>query len=443
MKPSLARRAVLGLGVVVLVALALGIGYVAPGQPTVALLVAGAVLVLGVTAAEPAAIALIAFPLLIVVHRVGAGGFDLTVSDAVLFVATLAALVFAPRPFHPTLRSLLWLNAVYQFATLFTVLVNPFSANVVEWFHAWMLVSGALLVGWTVGRQGFARLAVTLFLLACLLLAAVTIGQGTLQWARGDLGPVFVSWPYGMHKNFVGPAMGFAAVAAYARPGWMGWSRRWAWAAFMVFSVALLFTQSRQAIVGLGVALVVVAFRDHRARHRWSLTLLGVVPALLLVATMVRDQVESGNRFNGVLQRVTWFSDTLGVWAQSPWVGQGLRFWTTGRTAVGFQPPNAELEVLASAGIVGLVAFVLLMVGVLRRLWALAPAYGTFAVALVLSRLVQGQLDLFWISIQVSVPFALAGVAIGALARAEEIESPWHDRALAPSNIAGVVKPAA
>jgi len=162
------------------------------------------------------------------------------------------------------------------------------------------------------------------------------------------------------------------------------------------------------------------------------------VPALVLVATLVRDQVQSGNQFNSVFQRLTWFTDTLEVWAQSPWVGQGLRFWTTGRTSVAFQPPNAELEVLASAGLIGLAAFLLLMIGTLRQLWRLAPAYGTVAFALVLSRLVQSQLDLFWISVQVSVPFALAGAAIGALARSEAETAPWRLAAPPPAVVEAV-----
>ena len=39
--------------------------------------------------------------------------------------------------------------------------------------------------------------------------------------------------------------------------------------------------------------------------------------------------------------------------------------------------------------------------------------------AVVLSRFVQGQFDLFWVSVQVSLPFVIAGICLGALARAE------------------------
>ncbi len=51
--------------------------------------------------------------------------------------------------------------------TLFTVIANPYRANVVEWVHAGLLTVGALVVGWSIGREGHARLALTLILVAC------------------------------------------------------------------------------------------------------------------------------------------------------------------------------------------------------------------------------------------------------------------------------------
>jgi len=297
-------------------------------------------------------------------------------------------------------------------------------------------VSGALLVGWSVARRGYARQGLTLLLVASLGLALVTIAQGAWQWAHGDFSAVYVSWPFGMHKNFVGTVLGFAAICAYARPVWLGWKRETATAVFALCSLGLLFIQSRQAIVGLGVALLFVAFRSGLQRRRWTITLLAVVPALALVATLVRDQIESGNQFNSVFQRATWFGDTIAVWLDSPWVGQGLRFWYTGRTAVFFQPPNAELEVLASAGLVGLAAFLVMMLGSLKVLWSLPARYGTVAFAVVLSRLVQSQFDLFWVAGQVSIPFVVAGLAVGAASHDRSEAEPWSDVGVAPSRVA-------
>ncbi len=402
---------------VVIVGVALAVGRYVPTQPTVALGVSVAVLALGLTVVDPAVIPLLAMPLVLVVHRIGAGGLQLSVSDAALFAATMAALVFTPRPFSPALRNLLWLSAAYQFATLFTVIVNPYLANTVEWFHAWMLVSGALIVGWTIGRSGFAKLGMSLLLVTALVLALVTLGHAALQYARGDFSAVYLSWPYPMHKNFVGTVLGFAAAIAYVRPTWMGWGRVLAGATFWIASAGVIVTQSRQAIIGLGVAVFVVALRRDNVK-RSTLAVVAVVPAMIFVATLVRDQLASGDRFNSIFQRVKWIEETLSAWAGSPWVGHGLRYWyQPGELA--FQPPNAELEVLASAGIVGLVFFLVLLVGALVVLWRVDPAYGTLAVAMILSRLAQSQFDLYWAAVQGSLPWLVAGICLGALARAE------------------------
>jgi hypothetical protein len=405
------------------VLLALGVGYVVPDRPMIALVAGAAVLVLGLSVGQPAVVPLLAMPAMVIVERVAFGGIDLTVSDLVLALAFWPALLLSPRPFSKELRGLLWLNAIYQVLTLFTVVVNPYLANAVEWVHAWLLVSGALVVGWAVGRAGYARAGLTLFLLACSGLAVGTVGQGLLQWASGDFTAVYPQWPWGMHKNFIGTLLGFSAVVAYARPAWMGWTRGWAMAAFWLSVAGIAFAQSRQAAVALGLVLVVISLRNHPGRRRSWVVLLAVIPAMFAVATFVRDDLESGNVHNSVFQRLTWFTDSLSVWQESPMVGAGLRFWTAGRSEFAFQPPNAILEVLASAGLVGLMGFIGLIVGSLLVLWRVDPRYGTLAFAVLLSRTIQGQLDLFWVSISVSVPFVIAGLCLGALA-GEDSRSP-------------------
>ncbi|MEO7235893.1 MAG: O-antigen ligase domain-containing protein, partial [Lapillicoccus sp.] len=100
-----------------------------------------------------------------------------------------------------------------------------------------------------------------------------------------------------------------------------------------------------------------------------------------------------------------------------PWFGVGLRWWYTDRFSSRFQPPNAEVEVLTTAGLLGLAAFVVLIVGSLVVLWRLPPVYGTLALGVVLSRFVQAQFDLFWVAAQVSVPFLIAGVCLGEATR--------------------------
>ncbi|WP_300079822.1 O-antigen ligase family protein, partial [Propioniciclava sp.] len=218
--------------------------------------------------------------------------------------------------------------------------------------------------------------------------------------------------------------LGFGAALVYARPDWVRWKPALATAVFWLFAVALLTTQSRQAIVGLGVAILFIAWRVRTFDHKRSvLVAIATLPALAFVVTLVRDQVEDDNRFNSVFQRIAWYEEAWAYWQESLWTGHGLRFWYQGGP-IGYQPPNAIIEVGTSAGVVGVVGFLAMLGGVLLVLWRMDARFGTVALAILLSRLVQSQLDLFWVAVQTSVPFLVAGIAVGALAH-ERAANPW------------------
>lgn len=411
-------RIVLLLGGVVLVAV---VGRLAVTTPQAAVIIAVAVLATGLTAVQPGLIPLAVLPFLLVVLRVGGGGVDLSLSDFALAAAALPALLLAKRPFSPGLRATLWASAIYQFATLVTVVNNPYAANAVEWAHAWMMVSGSLVVGWAIGANGHGRTGVRLLLVTMSLLAIITVVEGLVHYSRGDFSPVYPSFPYPMHKNFAGTVCGLGVAMVYARPVWVGINRRWSVVLIVLMFAAVLFTQSRQALLGLAAAVFVLVLRSDAERRRSKLVLLLVAPVVLFVTNLVQDQIQSDNRFNSVFQRLTWFQDSMTVWSSDPWFGVGLRWWYTDRFPFQFQPPNAEIEVLTSAGVVGLTAFVLLMVVALRVAWRMDRAYGSIAVAVLVSRLVQGQFDLFWAAVLGSVPFVMLGLCLGAK---------WHaDRA--------------
>ena len=87
-------------------------------------------------------------------------------------------------------------------------------------------------------------------------------------------------------------------------------------------------TQSRQAIIGLVVAIIfVVLRRGVHGRSRCALLLL--IPAAWLITTTVIDQVQSQNQFNSLYQRLDWFKEVYAFWKQSPIFGHGLRYWYT------------------------------------------------------------------------------------------------------------------
>ncbi|GAA1059032.1 O-antigen ligase family protein [Agromyces bracchium] len=376
--------------------------------------IAIAALIVGVvvTTSKPLAIALMAMPALFVAQRAGFGGSDVSASDVALAAAFGTAVLLGHRPYSRELRAMLWFNLGYQFATLFTVIVNPFVQNTVEWFHAWLLISGALVVGWAIGRAGYARWAFTAMIAAGCVLAAGTIITGVLQYAGGNFGPVYPDIPWPMHKNFVGTALAFVALIAYVHPPWAGLSTRWTRPALWLLLIAIAMSQSRQAWIGLVVAAIVILVR----RGGQSRLLLALaVPAIWLTVSMVLEQVESQNQHNSTFQRLEWFREVYAYWKHAPIFGHGLRFWYVDPT-LPYQPPQAELEVAASAGLVGLAAFITMWIGFTVVLWRVDKAYGTLALAAVLSRIVQAQFDLFWAGVQTSVPFVIAGICLGAMA---------------------------
>lgn len=374
------------------------------------------VLVIGVvaTSSAPMAIPLIAMPALLVSERVGIGGGDLSVSDVALAAAFGTCVLLGQRPFSGALRGMLWANLVYQFATLFTVIVNPFPANTVEWFHAWLLVSGALVVGWSVARAGYARAALNLMLIAAMVIAAGTFLTALLQFAAGDFREVYPAYPFPMHKNFAGTVMAFVALVVFVNPDWASWSRTVRIWTFWPLLAGIVTTQSRQALIGLVAAIIFIVVR--RGVHgRARLALLLVIPAVWLIVMTVIEQVESQNRYNSLYQRLDWFKEVYAFWKHSPVFGHGLRYWYTD-VASPFQPPQAEMEVAASAGVVGLVGFLVMWAVMFVVLWRVDPRFGTLALAVIGSRLVQAQFDLFWVAGQVSIPFVIAGICLGAQA---------------------------
>lgn len=399
-------------------ALALAVGWYAPQRPLLALATAVGVLVVGVSSLQRAAVPLLALPLLYVAQRAGFGGTDLSVSDLALATATLSATLFARHPFSAPMRSLLWLVVVYQVATLFTVVANPYAANLLEWFHSGVLVGGALLVGWAIGREGLGRAGMVLLLATAVVLATWVVVAGIAQYLAGNFEPVYL--PFRMHKNFLGTVLGTTAVIAYARPTWLKLGPALATTVFWWLSAAVAITQSRQAIVALAVVLAVLVLRTRTDRHRSRLILLLVVPAVAVVLTLVRDQFTSGNEHNSFFSRLTWFQEALQIWSTQPLAGVGLRWWYTDRFPGGLQPPNALLEVITASGIVGLAGFLTLMIGSVVVLWRVPPQYGMVAVLVVLGRFVQGQLDVFWVAAQTSIPFVIAGVCLGMSARHDD-----------------------
>ncbi|HWC23440.1 MAG TPA: O-antigen ligase family protein [Flexivirga sp.] len=403
---------VVSLVVLVLVT-AVAVGYLLPHHPLYAVLIAAAAAFLGLSAVEPALIPVALLPAMLVAARAsGIGSNGVTFADLALALALVPGLLLAPRPFSPTLRSLLWLAAAYLAAFAVAVAANPFRDNVIEWFHELVLVMGSLIVGWTIGRRGFARLALLILVTCAAVVAAIVVVDGLLRYATGRFSPVDPSFFFSGGKNYLGTTIGFIAVVCAVHPPWMRLGR-WATPLLVLCGVAIAMTQSRQAIVGLAAAILVAMVRRGE-RRRSALLPLVAVPAVIVSALTLREQLKSDNSHNSAHVRLQWFGDALDVWRHDPLFGAGQRWWYSDRFAVNFQPPNAELEVLSTTGLLGLAAFLLLLIGSLVVTSRLKSSYGTLALAVLVDRAVQGQLDIFWLSVTASLPLLIAGTALGA-----------------------------
>lgn len=416
-------------GVLVAIGLIVVAGVMVPRQPMVSVGIALGALALGLTLLDPVALPTLAVPAMAIVLRVGGSGTNLSLSDVALAAAFVPAVLLCHRPVSRDLATILGLNAAYQFATLLTVVANPYAANVIEWFHAYLLVSGSLVVGWAVGRGGRGPMAIRLLLLSCGVIALGTLITAAQEYARGEFGPVYTVLPFPMHKNFVGPLLAMAAVIVYLRPAWLGWRTRLSWMLLVLFLAGVIVTQSRQAMLGLVVVFFLVVVRRRVDRRRSRFVLVIVAAAIFVVSVMVQDQLQSGNRFNSTLQRLDWFNESIQVWLTDPWLGVGLRWWYTSRFDAQFQPPNAEPEVLTSAGVVGLVAFLAMFAGSMVVLRRLDPVYGLMPLMVLVCRLAQAQFDLFWVAVSGSLPWLITGIALGVHARVADGDR--EDRRLA------------
>ena len=72
---------------------------------------------------------------------------------------------------------------------------------------------------------------------------------------------------------------------------------------------------------------------------------------------------------------------------------------------------------LATGGAVGLAGFLVLIVGSLWMLWRLPSAIGSFALAVMVAHVVEGQFDIFWVTGTGSAPWIILGMAFAVSRR--------------------------
>lgn len=398
----------------ILLLVAASLGWIAAAFGTFAIVLGVAVLAIGLASTNIALVPLMAFPAVLLPMRTG----PLSLTDLVLIAGTLPAFLLYRRSEAKDLQQFIWLGIAYQALLIPTLVLNPYVANLIEWGHEMFMVIGGLLVGWVVGRYGFASPALKLYLLGCVFIGLWAFVMGGIMLATEHaFGPVYLPQ---LHKNFIGDVLAFGFIIAFMRPSWLGWSKRFAYPVMLACALGIAASGSRQAMVSVAVTILIMSLRGRQGgAGRGRVLLLALLPGMWFVFNSLSDQLEQyeqGDRFNSASQRIVWFVQSLDIWRESPIFGVGLRWWYTDRFSERFQPPNAIFEMLSSTGVVGTIAFFVLCLGGLWAALTLRPSYGNLAAAILLARFTQGQLDLFWLAGLAAIPWMIVGLVLGVQA---------------------------
>lgn len=220
--------------------------------------------------------------------------------------------------------------------------------------------------------------------------------------------------------------------------------RRLLWATcFALMCGAVLASLSRGALVGLG-GLLLWALATRRVPFGGvvlgATTVLAIAAlALVIWSPVINDRLESHNKIaqQNVDSRIAFWSGAIGMWADRPLTGVGVgRYrieasnYVRNSRIVLDQPAthNAYLEILAEAGVIGLIAFLAFLTetwGLLSRAARTAHAKldvdGRRLATAMQGTLVVAMVSALFISAELTMPFwligALAAVVAGSLAR--------------------------
>lgn len=387
-------------------ALAAAIGLFAVVDRKYGLIVAALVLVVGVFAADPILLVVAAFPGIFLLERVGGGGTNLAVADALVFVGALVCLLHIRWKEAHHLRQFLVGILVYEATLILIVAVHPNRYDIVEWFHRMSYLAGSVLIGWVLARTGRARQAFRLYLLGASIIAllamehAVTLHFKPAQWGL-------------YQKNAIGAMMWVAIVVTQVNPSWTGVSRRQARVVKILCILGLLASQSRQAMVVLIGVLCLAALMNPEVRRRSKLMLLGIIPLAGFLYYDFTTQAKNNPKFNTVAIRLDQYAAALKVWHLSPIFGEGMRFYNLPQFSNVGVPPSVIIENLAASGIVGSIAFLACAVLLVRAVVKLPREVGLLGLLVLCGHLTEGLFDIFWIGAYSAAPMIVVGVAIG------------------------------
>lgn len=394
---------------------AAAIGFLAGRDPKIGICCALAVVVLAIIAVDPLLLAVLVLPGAFILQRVGGASSSLSVADLLVFIGTLAALPQIRLAASTNARRFLLVVIAYQTILLVVLVAHPNRYDIVEWFHRLFDLIGATAVGVALVSSGRMQQALRLYLVGAAVIAVLAIEHAfTLHFAPAQWGLY--------QKNYIGEMMWLTIALIQLRPSWMGLEGRFPLIVKWLCVGGLLSSQSRQSIVALIAALAVGFVLRPEIRRRSKAAILGGIGSVALLYYSISSQLKHEFKFSSIEIRLVQLRSAINIWHHALITGQGLGFYFLHQFVWVSTPPNIVVDALASSGLVGLLALVVLLLGTLGGLAALPRQYGVVGFAILAAHFLQGMFDVFWIGASLIVPLVIAGMCLGAADRADGLE---------------------
>ena len=91
----------------------------------------------------------------------------------------------------------------------------------------------------------------------------------------------------------------------------------------------MLASQSKQAAIGLIVAILIATLRQRSLRRRSKAILVALAPLAVLTFIVATNEVVryQAHGHNSLQERTVDYTAGLNIWRLNPWLGQGPRWW--------------------------------------------------------------------------------------------------------------------
>jgi hypothetical protein len=383
------------------------LGWQLPANHDLVFVAAVLLLALGFILAAPLFLFAAVFAAVFGYWRVGPSALNMSLSDAVTFLALGAALPHIPWQ-NQALRRVLAGLGLYMTLLAVTIVSHPTQRAMTEWVHRLVLFGGAVLIGAAIAHRGQIKSSLRAVTYAATLVALAAI----VDTLTHGLAPAF---PLGLHKNAAGPMLAMVAILLIAAP-WHTGIRPSILRHLRVIIIAGVFaTQSRGAGLGLVVVISIYALRHKRARQRAPIFFMIIALVLIVVSALtLKDQQENNPKFNGVDLRSTTIDAAIDdVWVHHPLTGGGLKYFAGTFNQAGGAEQIFVAE-LAEAGVIGLLGLLFLLANTWIVLQPRRDPIGEAAFLVFTLEVLYALTAIFWVAGTLTLPMLIVGLAVGS-----------------------------